>query len=171
MSFPWLLFPWTWVIVHYIQFACLWVTVHPWNCNRDIILLFPICNNSAFAVIGPTKATISPWTPLPVAGPNFRGLPHYITLCENSSGSPLPCGDEPLRYLTYPPNVVACAFVIHVTPHPSDTHGSRSVGPHLSSVMTSVADTIVVLVASMLEEAAVGPNCWATEEKRGCLVQ
>ena len=31
--------------------------------------------HSAFGVIGPTRATVSPWTPLPVAGPNRGDLP------------------------------------------------------------------------------------------------
>ena len=34
--------------------------------------------NSSFGAIGPTKATVSPWTPLPVAGPNRGGLPDRI---------------------------------------------------------------------------------------------
>ena len=92
-------------------------------------------------------------------------------LCENPSGSPLPCGDEPRRYSTYLPNIVACAFVFHVRLHFGESHGSRGLGPRLFGVLASVADTIVVLVASVLEEAAVGPNSWATIVKRGSPVQ
>ena len=52
-----------------------------------------------------------------------------------------------------------------------ETHSSRGFGPRLSSVFTSVTDTIVVLDVSVLEEAAVGPHSRATEEKRGSPVQ
>ena len=59
----------------------------------------------------------------------------------------------------------------HFRPHFNETHGSRGVGPRFSRVLTNVTDTIVVLVAFVLEEAAVGPNSRATEEKRGSLIQ
>ena len=35
--------------------------------------------NSTFGVIGPTRATGSPWTPLLVVGPNYGGLLHHIS--------------------------------------------------------------------------------------------
>lgn len=95
------------------------------------------------------------------------GLP----LCENPSSSPLPCGDGPQRYLIYPPNVIAYAFVFHVRPHPSETHGSHGIVPRLSTILTSLMNTIVVLAGPVLKEAAVGPNSQDTKEKRGCPLQ
>ena len=86
-------------------------------------------------------------------------------LRENPSGFPLLCGDGPQHYLTYLPNVVACQFIFYVRPHPGETQGSRGVVPRVSSVLTIVVDTIAVLVMSVLEEAAVGPNSRPTKEK------
>ena len=58
------------------------LVVFEWLCIPNMVtgvlsLLFPICNDFAFGVIVPTKATISPWTTLPEMGPGRGALLYF----------------------------------------------------------------------------------------------
>ena len=64
--------------------------------------------HSAFGVIGSTRATVSPWTPLPAVGPNCGGLPQSQHLVSKPK-APVPSDEPPLP--PFPLRTLPCLWI------------------------------------------------------------